>query len=157
MPKSTKGASAPSFLVISDSPRATTYTGTRDQLIALGVACPDHFPEGRKRVKWKITPVPASSVDDFNIRKLKGDRFELLKWHKPHPPKIGHSFIVTTDETKQGGYAWRLLNSNLSGLSKDSRAALDSTLKVVKGVVEWELLQTRRSRLKLVNSGSVNR
>ena len=94
MPKASKSASAPKFLVISDSPHWTTYTGTRDQLISLGLVLPEHFPEGRQRIKNSCRP---NDYGTFGIEKIKGDLFKLTKWHEVRPVGPSHYPLLTLE------------------------------------------------------------
>ena len=155
MKSKSQGASAPKFVLISDSPRATTYTGTRDQLIALGFARPDHFPEGRKRIKCQITYEPGcDGADDFRTKKLKGGCFELLKWHPHHA--IGQSenalvhFGITGKRADE--YEWNLFTDR--GLQPDDELnhAISEAAGDIIDMVEKAEARLKRSRLSLVKS-----
>jgi hypothetical protein len=59
-----------------------TYTGTRDNLIASGIAAATMFPKAPKRVMYGSCS--DDSPDDFwKITAAKGGLFQLRVWHKP--------------------------------------------------------------------------
>ena len=78
MKRTSKGASAPKFIAISDLPGCTVYTGAREQLIALGFARPDQFPEGKKRLKCDYS-MDNQLEEGWASRKIKGGLFQLTK------------------------------------------------------------------------------
>ncbi|SET68075.1 hypothetical protein SAMN05216412_11267 [Nitrosospira multiformis] len=87
MPKASPRASAHRFAIVSNLPLASIYTGTKEQLIALGVARPEQFPEGRKRVKQDYS-MESTLEEGWQVRKLKSGHFELRRGHKYVAPKV---------------------------------------------------------------------
>lgn len=57
-----------------------TYTGTREALIAAGVAKEDWFPEGRKRVVWHWDSPDTLSRRPCCVERARGGRFRVLRW-----------------------------------------------------------------------------
>ena len=86
MKRTSKGAPAPKLVVISDLPGCTVYTGAREQLIALGFARPDQFPEGKKRLKCDYS-MDNQLEEGWASRKIKGGLFQLTKSHALRFPK----------------------------------------------------------------------
>ncbi|SEO36991.1 hypothetical protein SAMN05216404_11918 [Nitrosospira multiformis] len=86
---------------------------------AFGIAKPDQFPEGRKRLKWHISFSKGEhGPDDFQTKKLKGGIFEVKKYHKYRKPKkaapILRKFEIEyapeegTDPSCVSNYVWRM-------------------------------------------------
>jgi hypothetical protein len=151
MKRTSKGASAPKFLVISDSSHYTIYKGTKDQLIAFGVARPDDFPEGRKRVKWGE---PGSGEDNFRTEKLKGCRFKLMKWHPVRgcheydiPSVVTGFFLFPQDD---GRYRWRLTTTR--PLDGETNARFTSATYRLLDIASKARLEPVKRFLTLVNS-----
>jgi hypothetical protein len=109
MKRTPKGATAPQFVVISDLPGVTIFIGTREQLIALGVARPEEFPEGKKRLKWDYS-MKNSISEGWSIRKIKGGRFEVKKSHEMRGPvaKTVPWLEVPLERNKAGYFDWSL-------------------------------------------------
>lgn len=66
----------------------TTYTGTKEALIAGGFAIESMFPEGRKRNKYHLgRDIPEEQ--QYTMEYRKGGVFVLQRWHEPEePPKV---------------------------------------------------------------------
>jgi hypothetical protein len=150
MKRTPKGASAPKFLVISEAPYFTTYTGTRDQLISFGVALPEHFPEGRKRVKY----LPHSNTyGTFGIKKIKGGQFKLTKWHPYKAPAqcslaLNHFGIVNN---QNGGYKLHLFTApDFRPDDELEQEINDAALDIVE-MVSKARDRAKRNRLTLID------
>jgi len=146
MPKASKRASAHKFIVISAAPRATTYTGTREQLISSGIAKPDQFPEGRKRLKWDYSKFP----DTWEVRKLKGGIFSINKGHEHQyaAPKKPPEFTLKVSPEEND---WTLGGSGLDEFSYDSSyRAIYQAAELIVNAVKREQYQAKRSHLQLV-------
>lgn len=152
MKRTSKGASAPKFAVISDLPGCTIYTGTREQLIALGFARPDQFPEGRKRLKWDYSM--ANSIEEgWAIRKIKGGTFELKKSHKNRGAvtKTDAWLKVPLEPNAAGYFNWKLFGDDIDGLQNGrSYSSLAEAARLIAETVEYEQYQSRINRLSLV-------
>lgn len=64
----------------------TTYTGTKEALIAGNFATSDMFPEGRKRIKYLLGPdIPKEQ--EYRTSYVKGGLYRIQRWHdrKPQP------------------------------------------------------------------------
>lgn len=59
----------------------TSYTGTRDALVAVRLATPGMFPEGRKRVKDNLAP-GLKLENTWRVDYVKGGKFRLTRWHE---------------------------------------------------------------------------
>jgi hypothetical protein len=158
-----KRAPAHKFLVVSSLPCASFYTGTREQLIALGVAHPDQFPEGRKRLKWDYS-MENSNEEGWEIKKLKGDLFELKLHHKYVAPKaasvpFGKFEIAYSPEgaTEDSGPYLYTAYSIEGSLDKQTWQELwDASDGIIKVMEQFNARFKRNSsRLQLVNSSSV--
>lgn len=142
MPQVSSRASAHRFVVVSNLPRASIYTGTKEQLIALGVARPEQFPEGRKRVNWDFS-VKSDTIDGWTVKKLKGGYFELKRNHKRIAPKAATvpfgKFSITYSpegETDDAGPYLYEAYSNVGKLNdqiwSELWAAADGVIKVME-------------------------
>lgn len=139
MPKASKRASAHKFIVISDSTYCTSYTGTREQLIAFGIANPDQFPEGKKRLKWKISRGSDNfPPDDFSTKKLKGGIFEIKKYHEyrapSETPPILEKLEIRYRPDTESKYEWALWQGR--------EVVLDEQMEQEINDVLWSLLET---------------
>ncbi len=77
--------SNPARFVVSETETFTIYEGSREDLIAEGVATASMFPEGRKRVKDRLGPdIPKR--ENWITRRLKGNRYRLIRYHEYREP-----------------------------------------------------------------------
>lgn len=140
MPKASPRASAHKFIVISDSACFTTYTGTREQLIAFGIAMPDQFPEGKKRLKWQISKGSDNfPPDDFSTKKLKGGIFEVKKYHeyRERPseiPPILRKLEIRYRPGTDSKYEWAIWHGSEVELGEQAEQEINDAL--------WSLLET---------------
>ncbi|ODT74780.1 MAG: hypothetical protein ABS69_11580 [Nitrosomonadales bacterium SCN 54-20] len=161
MPKASTRASAHKFLVVSSLPYASFYTGTREQLIALGVAHPDQFPEGRKRLKWDYS-MENSNEEGWEVKKLKSDRFELKKHHKYVAPKATPipfrkiSIIHCPEEKTDKFMPYKYEVCGNEELDESTWEALFAASEEIIKVMEQFNARFKRnaSRLQLVKSSS---
>ena len=78
------------------------YLGTQEVLIAARLASEDMFPVWPKRLKYHRGR-GALMEEDWRIKRYRGGRFELLRWHERRelPPKP-----LTPDEYKEHAVQW---------------------------------------------------
>jgi hypothetical protein len=151
MKRTPKGAPAPKFVIISNSKYFTASIGTKEQLLALGAARIDHFPEGSKRVKRTY-----KDGESLQIRRVRGGWFELKKWH-PARESIKSpvfNFEVPLGRNEAGYIQWSLSGgcSDLFGkfTSGYSYRDLAKAADLIAETLEHEIRQHKRNRLTLV-------
>src|SRR5680860_243416 len=67
-----------------ESPFSTTYTGTREHLVAAGVATADMFPPWPKRKKWSGSDLPTEV--SWHTQYVKGGRYCVARGHEYRKP-----------------------------------------------------------------------
>lgn len=157
MPKASPRASAHRFAVVSHTRCANLYTGTREQLIALGVARPEQFPEGRKRLKWDYSNLPEKG---WSITKLKGGIFELREEHGRYRSGKNYRddetvyFEVKLKKNEAGYTPWVIIGADLEGRlsSGYSYRSLAEAANLIADTIKYEQYQAKRSCLQLVKS-----
>jgi hypothetical protein len=156
MKRTSKGASAPKFLVIESFPTCTKYTGTKEQLIDGGFANSDQFPEGKKRLKWYLAPGVIHHPDEFQMKKIKGGRFELKKWHENRVTvtKTDPWLKVSLETNEAGYFNWSLYGvDDIEELKHGSSySALAEAARLIVDTVQYERYQSRINRLSVVIS-----
>jgi hypothetical protein len=147
-------ASAHKFLVIESLATYTKYTGTKEQLIAAGFAKSDHFPEGKKRLKCHFTPGVIRHPDEFQMKKIKGGRFELKKYNENRGPvtKTAPWLEVSPERNEAGYFDWTLYGAGIEELQNGSSySSLDEAARLIADTLQYEQYQSRINRLTLVS------
>jgi hypothetical protein len=85
-----------------------TFSGTREDLIAAGIASEAMFPEWPKRVLWDYQVQGDGQPPGWKVQRIKGGRFVVTRWHElrrtpaPWDPddfrvSVGNAAIWATD------------------------------------------------------------
>lgn len=146
-----KSAPAQKFLVVSSFPRKSIYTGTREQLIALGIACPDQFPEGRKRLKWDYS-TGDRGVEGWEVKKLKGGYFEFKKCYEEEYTRPEALTRFNISEVGPGHHYWeiKVAHDVLEDAQLDDEIRVGMTYLVNATKAARFRFKKRISRLRLV-------
>lgn len=64
-------------LLVTSGMYATSFEGTREELIKEGICTDEHFPEGRKRVQYG-----GEGFEHWSIKRIKGERFIFYQSHQ---------------------------------------------------------------------------
>ncbi|SCY74947.1 hypothetical protein SAMN05216420_11641 [Nitrosospira sp. Nl5] len=147
-----KRATAPAFLVISaDHPRYTDYTGTKDQIISLGLALDHDFPVAPKRLTYGWPAGGFKPELDFQIRKIKGGRFQLRRWHeeRKQDKRIIEEFrIFPSPKADCYRTQWRGMDGD-----DEARDKVDRIVEDVHHMFVEERKRSLRKKITLVKPG----
>lgn len=84
----------------------TRYTGTKEKLIAAGVATEDMFPIWPKRVKDNYGP-DTTLEDKYSTKYIKGGRYQLRRYHEyrelPKRPPAWNPATFRAELQRQAG------------------------------------------------------
>ena len=110
-------STTPIEIIRGDSGTWSTYTGSKDQLIAAGFANESFFPEGKKRTKsWRH----GDTGKYWSIKQIKCGRFTLRKDHEyqplPHPKDERYS-CPEIFKDRAIGFAGRILSIVMDDLN----------------------------------------
>ena len=112
---------------------------------------PEHFPEGRQRIKNSCHP---NDYGTFGIEKIKGDLFKLTKWHEVRPVRpislpLAHFGIINN---QQGEYEWRASTASDFRMDAQLERELNRATEGITEMVEAARYRIKRKRFSLITS-----
>jgi hypothetical protein len=152
MKRTSKGASAPAFLVITSHRTCTECIGTKEQLLAVYPDLKTRFLDGKRYVRYG---------SDYYITGKKGGLYKVRKFHaEPAKTKADHVYLeVPLNEVNGYGtpqwkcHADKVLKDKKGFSSGYTYRDLAEASRLIASALNRELDQSRRERLTLVHPG----